>query len=147
MALGMMGCIDKVQKEIEEYWGGMIKLGATTIWEMFNPAEKGDEHYAMYSKAYGRSLCHAWGGGPIYLLGRFCAGVYPTSPGYKTFNVVPQKGIFNNFTATVPINNSVVSVKYDDNSITVLAECDGGQLVLDNKCYKILARQPLTVNL
>lgn len=146
VALGMMGRIDIVQNEIEDYWGGMIKLGATTIWEMFNPNEKDNEHYAMYSKAYGRSLCHAWGGGPIYLLGRFCAGVYPTSPGYKTFKIVPQKGKFNNFTATVPINNSVVNVKYGENSITVLCECDGGELVLDEKSYKILKGKPLTIN-
>ena len=82
-----------MQKKIESYWGGMIDLGATSIWEQYLPTEKGAEHYAMYGKKYGCSLCHAWGGGPIYLLGRFSAGVYPTDVGYKTFVVEPKLGI------------------------------------------------------
>ncbi|MBE6797137.1 MAG: alpha-rhamnosidase [Ruminococcaceae bacterium] len=147
VALGIMGRIDIVQKEIENYWGGMLKLGATTIWEIFNPDENAAEHYAMYSKPFGRSLCHAWGGGPIYLLGRFCAGVYPTSAGYKTFRVEPIKGNFNNFEAVVPVNNGEVSVKLDEKSITVISNVDGGELLWDNQLYKIQKNITLSVNI
>ena len=64
-ALCKMGKLKHMQKKVESYWGGMVKLGATSIWESFDPSEKGAEHYAMYGMKYGRSLCHAWGGGPI----------------------------------------------------------------------------------
>lgn len=147
VALGIMGRVDIVQKEIESYWGRMINLGATTIWEMFNPEEKGTEHYAMYSKRYGRSLCHAWGGGPLYLLGRFCAGVYPTGAGYSTFKVEPLKGIFNNFEASVPVNNGTVTVKYEEKTITVTSDVDGGELVLGNDSYKVHKNIPLSINI
>jgi hypothetical protein len=58
-----------VLKEMKDYWGGMLKLGATSFWEEYNPQKKGAEHYAMYGREFGKSLCHAWGASPIYLLG------------------------------------------------------------------------------
>lgn len=33
-----------------------------------SPSEKGDEAYAFYGRPYGKSLCHAWGAGPVVLL-------------------------------------------------------------------------------
>ena len=67
-----------VVQEMIDYWGGMLELGATSFWEQFDPAEKGKEHLAMYGRPFGRSLCHAWGASPIYLLGILfgCAATY-----------------------------------------------------------------------
>lgn len=36
-ALCRMGCLDEVLREIKAYWGGMLKLGAVTFWEEFDP--------------------------------------------------------------------------------------------------------------
>ncbi len=91
-AMCKTGNIEFAQNMIDSYWGGMIDLGATTIWEAYDPQNKGIRHYQMYDFKYDKSLCHAWGAGPIYLLGRFCLGVYPTSVGYKTFEVKPVLG-------------------------------------------------------
>lgn len=63
-----LGYLETATQRMEDYWGGMLLLGATTVWEQYDPAETGTEHYAMYGMKYGRSLCHAWGAGPVFLL-------------------------------------------------------------------------------
>ncbi|RYF11199.1 MAG: alpha-rhamnosidase, partial [Flavobacteriales bacterium] len=84
-ALCAMGEQPYVLKEMKNYWGGMLKLGATSFWEEYNPAKKDTEHLAMYGRPFGKSLCHAWGASPIYLLGKYYLGVKPTSAAYQTY--------------------------------------------------------------
>ena len=91
-ALCMNGMQTDVMKEIKAYWGGMLKEGATSFWEKYIPTEKGTEHLAMYGRPYGKSLCHAWGASPIYLLGKYFLGVRPVSPGYEEYEVEPHLG-------------------------------------------------------
>ncbi len=91
-ALCAMGEQNYVLKEMKDYWGGMLKLGATSFWEEYNPQKKGTEHYAMYGREFGKSLCHAWGASPIYLLGKYYLGVKPTSPGYASYMAEPNLG-------------------------------------------------------
>jgi len=61
-ALCAMGEQKYVLKQMKDYWGGMLNLGATSFWEEYNPTKKGAEHYGMYGRPFGKSLCHAWGG-------------------------------------------------------------------------------------
>ncbi|MCX2480463.1 alpha-rhamnosidase [Pedobacter sp. MC2016-15] len=91
-ALCALGEQPYVLKEMKDYWGGMLKLGATSFWEEYDPARKGSEHLSMYGRPYGKSLCHAWGASPIYLLGKYYLGVKPLSPGYETYLVEPVLG-------------------------------------------------------
>lgn len=91
-ALCALGRQTDVTKEIKNYWGGMLKLGATSFWELYNPSESDLAHYAMYGRRFGKSLCHAWGASPVYLLGRYYLGVTPTSPGFDTYDVKPNLG-------------------------------------------------------
>jgi len=88
-ALCALGDKDYVMEEIKSYWGGMLKLGATTFWEEYNPEKQGAEHYTMYGREFGKSLCHSWGASPIYLLGKYYLGVEPTTAGYETYTVAP----------------------------------------------------------
>ena len=137
-ALCKMGKLSYAQKKIESYWGAMLKLGATSIWEEYIPERKGAEHYSMYGMKYGCSLCHAWGGGPIYLLGRYCLGVYPTSVGYKTFAVEPNRGMYKNIDGKVPLpEGGEVVVKMDAHSCTVITNREGGTLILKGKEYQL----------
>lgn len=145
MARAKLGDIDTVQRYIAEYWGGMIKLGATSIWEQFDPEMSGDEHYEMYGAAYGKSLCHAWGAGPIYLLLRYVAGVYPTDIGYKTFCVEPKAGLYKRFKATVPLGFGTVKIEYSNSKITVIADRDGGTLKYGGKEYILKKNESMTV--
>ena len=133
MAMCKMGRTEYVLNSLDSYWGGMIDLGATTIWEEFDPAMTGTEHYAMYGSAYSKSLCHAWGAGPIFLLGRYVLGVYPTSPGYATFEVKPEKAFlsrFEHFTGRVPLpGNRAIEVTWADGKITwQLLDIDNNKL-------------------
>jgi alpha-L-rhamnosidase len=145
-ALCKMGRLSAAQKKIEAYWGGMIKLGATSIWEQYIPENEGVEHYSMYGMKYGCSLCHAWGGGPIYLLGRYCLGVYPTSVGYETFAVEPKCGMYKHIDGKVPLpEGGEVTVKMDTHSCTVETNRAGGTLVLKGKSYDIPTDKPLTI--
>ncbi len=55
-ALCELGEHDLVMQEMKDYWGGMIKEGATSFWEKYNPEDKGTAHLAMYGRPYGKSL-------------------------------------------------------------------------------------------
>lgn len=145
-ALCMMGRLKTAQEKIESYWGGMVSLGATSIWEQYLPEQKGIEHFGMYGMKYGCSLCHAWGGGPIYLLGRYCLGVYPTSVGYETFTVQPDRGLYRKIEGTVPLpEGHSVHVCMDAHTCTVTATRGGGTLVLGKQAYEIPESGNLTI--
>lgn len=145
MAFCAMGEIDVAQKYLREYWGGMLDLGATSIWEEYDPTKSIPECYAMYGKPYEKSLCHAWSCGPIYLLGRYCLGVYPTSVAYESYRVEPNVGSYTSFEGTVPTEKGLIKVSYSDGKITVLSELDNGTLCFNGKEYPIIKDEELTV--
>ena len=132
---------------LSSYWGGMLRLGATTIWEEFDPKKSGIEHYEMYGGKYEKSLCHAWGASPIYLLGKYALGVSPTDVGYSKFEIKPNLMCFNHFEGTVPTPNGTVCVKMDRNTVTVLSEIDGGTLILGDKKFPVPKNEELTVKI
>ncbi|MGN1095300.1 MAG: trehalase family glycosidase, partial [Eubacteriales bacterium] len=149
-SMSEIGDYKYVANSLRDYWGGMIKLGATSFWEEYDPAKRGAEHYAMYGRPYDKSLCHAWGGtSPIYLLGRYILGVFPTSPGYATYEVKPcvtDIG-FGKTEGTVPTPRGNIKVKIDEKSVTVISDMDGGTLVLGGKTYIIPENKALTVEI
>lgn len=132
---------------LHSYWGGMLAQGATTFWEEYFPEKSRVENYAMYGQPYDKSLCHAWGASPIYLLGKYALGVRPTSPAYATYEVRPNLMCFGEFEGKVPTPCGIVSVKMTKDSVTVLADVDGGTLVLGDKTYTIKKNETLTVNI
>ena len=102
-ALCAMGEQNYVMKEMKNYWGGMLELGATSFWEEYDPAKKGEEHLAMYGRKFGKSLCHAWGASPLYLLGKYYLGVKPTEPGYTQYLIEPNLGGLQWMEGKVPV--------------------------------------------
>ncbi|MCL2527261.1 MAG: alpha-rhamnosidase [Defluviitaleaceae bacterium] len=112
-----------------DYWGGMLNLGATSFWEEYDPTQDFPEHYAMYGDKYGKSLCHAWGASPIYLLGRYFLGVSPTSDAYETFDVVPNLGGLEWMEGVVPVSGGEVNVYASKTCVKVCASVPGGTLV------------------
>ena len=143
--LAKLNRFEKIEDMLHNYWGKMIELGATTIWEEFDPTKSGTEHYAMYGSLYGKSLCHAWGAGPIYLFGKYYLGVYPTSAGYKTFNVEPHSGTLTYFEGTVPVNDGRVKVKYENDKVTVLSTVGGGILKFKGKEIPIPVNEEISL--
>jgi hypothetical protein len=50
---------------IEKYWGGMVRAGADTFWEVYSPT---DSLASPYGDVHINSFCHAWSCTPAYLL-------------------------------------------------------------------------------
>lgn len=145
MALCKLGHIEYAQNMIDSYWGGMKKLGATTVWEQYDPNDSGIKHYGMYGSKYGKSLCHAWGSGPVYLLGRYCLGVKPTSVGSKTFEVRPNPGLYKELHGVVPVGGGRVKVDLADGRLTVIADIPGGTVVWNGREYPLEADKTLEI--
>ena len=129
----------QVLKEIRDYWGGMLREGATSFWEKYNPEENGAEHLAMYGRPYGKSLCHAWGASPVYLLGKYYLGIRPTKPGYKEFEVRPNLGDLEWIEGDVPTPNGMIHVYMDRHEIKVRATEGRGTLYYDDQQLSIEA--------
>jgi alpha-L-rhamnosidase len=95
----------------------------TTLWEYW------DLGFGSYN--------HAWSGGPLTLLSQYTVGVAPTSPGWRTYNVMPQEGrSLTHIRSTVPI---FVDGKHDtiDISIEKVVEGESEQLL-----YKLFLLSP-----
>ena len=54
--------------KFESVWGAMIDRGATTFWEGYDSHERDGKEYVFYGRKFGKSLCHAWSSGPVFLL-------------------------------------------------------------------------------
>ena len=145
--LCMMQKQEQVLREIKSYWGGMLREGATTFWEKYNPEEKGTEHLAMYGRPYGKSLCHAWGASPLYLLGRYFLGVRPTKPGYEEFEVRPVLGGLQWMEGDVPTPRGMIHVSMNKDEVTVGCDFSGGTLVVADKEYPIVANRKNSIKL
>jgi alpha-L-rhamnosidase len=127
-ALCEIGQHKYVTKEILDYWGAMVDLGATTFWEVYNPKEKGNEHLAMYGRPFGRSLCHAWGASPVYLLGKYYTGVQPLSAGYESWVCEPHLGGLAWIEGSVPTPTGMINVSMTKDLIKIKSSQKGGIL-------------------
>ena len=143
-ALCEMGLQKEVLPEIKAYWGGMLREGATSFWEKYNPEESGTQHLSMYGRPYGKSLCHAWGASPVYLLGKYYLGVKPVKPGYAEYEVCPVLGGLKWMEGEVPTPFGKISVKMDDQRVTVRSDGGKGTLFIDGKRIEIPVGKELT---
>ncbi|PJN61957.1 hypothetical protein PAEAM_15200 [Paenibacillus sp. GM1FR] len=66
-ALIMCGEEEKALEQIRRYWGGMLKDGADTFWELYDPDDK---TYSPYGSNLVNSYCHAWSCTPSYFIRR-----------------------------------------------------------------------------
>ncbi|RCX17893.1 alpha-L-rhamnosidase-like protein [Anaerobacterium chartisolvens] len=64
-ALILTGKKDFAIEQIKAYWGEMIKDGADTFWELYNPEDK---NYSPYGSNLINSYCHAWSCTPTYFI-------------------------------------------------------------------------------
>lgn len=96
-------------RDLRDYWGGMLDLGATTFWEDFNldwtvnaaridevvPEGKADIHgdFGAYCyKNLRHSLCHAWASGPAPFLAKYVLGIQILEPGCRKIRLSPNLG-------------------------------------------------------
>jgi alpha-L-rhamnosidase len=64
-ALAVSGLHSECVSLIKTYWGGMVRAGADTFWECFDPT---DARASPYGDVRNNSFCHAWSCTPSYLL-------------------------------------------------------------------------------
>lgn len=144
-------CIDSLQEqvlqEMKAYWGGMLREGATSFWEKYNPEEKGAQHLAMYGRPYGKSLCHAWGASPIYLIGKYFLGVRPTKPGYEEYEVHPTLGGLKWMEGDVPTPFGKIHVKMNTHEISVQSDGGHGTLIIGDQQISIPANKEIKISL
>lgn len=127
-ALCALGEQSFVLKEMKDYWGGMLKLGATSFWEEYNPTKSGLDHYAMYGRKFGKSLCHAWGASPIYLLGKYYLGVRPLTAGYATWIAEPSLGGLEWMKGKVPTPGGDIDMEVSRDKIRITGVTGTGTL-------------------
>lgn len=140
-------CLDGLQtqvlQEMRDYWGGMLREGATSFWEKYVPSETGTQHLAMYGRPYGKSLCHAWGASPIYLLGKYYLGVRPTMPGYKEFEIRPSLGDLEWMEGDVPTPHGMIHVEMNRHQVKVLATEGSGTLFIAGQQIPVKSGTPV----
>lgn len=132
-ALCALGKHDRVMTEMKDYWGGMIREGATSFWEKYNPSDEGIEHLEMYGRPYGKSLCHSWGASPLYLLGKYYLGIQPVKAGYSEFSITPNLGGLKWMEGSVPTPNGEIKIRMDEKTIRVKASEGNGYLTFVSK--------------
>ena len=113
---------------MKEYYGGMLKMGATTFWEDFDldwirgnvcPIDRicregekdihGDFGKYCYI-GYRHSLCHGWSAGVIPFLVRKVLGVRAEAPGYAAVSVSPDLGNLDFAEGDIPTPHGVLHV-------------------------------------
>ena len=115
--------------DLRAYWGGMLKMGATTFWEDFDldwmenavgideivPADKVDVHGDWGAYCYVKfrhSLCHGWSSGPVPYAARHILGITILEPGCKKLSVVPHLGDLEYARGSYPTPLGVVKVAH-----------------------------------
>ena len=145
-ALCKAGMHSYALEQIRSYWGGMLDAGATSFWEYFDQSEQGAEHYVMYGRKFGRSLCHAWGSTPLYILGRFFAGVTPDAEDAEKFICSPNPCDVASFTAEIPLKKGSVVVSLKHKKLTVQAKNSEGAVVINGKHVAVAKNGTVTLD-
>ncbi len=105
---------------IRRYWGDMLRRGATTWWEKFDPAWPDDLKITLDKMPY-LSLSHGWSSGPTSFLTQTVLGVCPTGAGYSTVDVHPQLGDLNWAEGDVPTPSGTIHVRVERDGATTTA--------------------------
>ena len=111
---------------------GETELESWRLQLMRVSSKKGDSAYRFYDRPYGKSLCHAWGAGPVVLLPEIIFGIKPISDGWKKFSVNPCFGLVKWASVTVPTKYGNIVADIDGNLMTLIVP-DGATAEWDGK--------------
>lgn len=92
---------------IRTYWGGMLKRGATTYWEIYDPRKPED-----FVPDSGQSLCHGWSAGVTSILPAEVVGVKPIKPGFEEVLIAPQLADLEWAEAVMPTPRGDITVSW-----------------------------------
>lgn len=107
-AAAKSGANEELLPIIKDYFGGMLRFGATSFWEDFDVLWLNDSpqsleemprpdyknvhrDYGKYCyKGFRHSLCHGWSSGVATFLARNVLGVQPFEAGYRVVKITPK---------------------------------------------------------
>ena len=94
-AMAKMGHRRAALRWIRQYWGGMVREGATSFWEAYNPTWfKGFLYQASLQadgvSGFNVSLAHGWSSGVTPWLMRQLLGIRPTAGGFAQVDIRPD---------------------------------------------------------
>ena len=93
-AMARMGHRTEALDWIRQYWGGMVRQGATSFWEGYDPSwYKDDFHASLQADAgsgYFVSLAHGWSSGVTPWLMEQVLGIRPTAAGFSAVDIRPD---------------------------------------------------------
>ena len=151
IAKAMAGAYEEAMNLIRSYWGGMIKLGATTFWEGFDlawmkdgapidriPAEYEIDVHGAYGgycyKGYRKSLCHGWASGPTAWLSRYVLGIEILAPGCEKIRITPHLGDLSWAKGTFPTPYGIIEVqhrKQADGTVSTMVKKPEGVTIVE----------------
>eukprot|EP01043_Picozoa_sp_COSAG02_P052840 COSAG02_NODE_5754_length_4063_cov_16.384208_2_plen_896_part_00 len=93
-ALGALKASVQAGYLVHRHWAGMLRLGATTFWERFDPQWEDAGclvHDDPPANAMNQdtSMSHPWATGATSFLSKFGLGVEPVDPGFVSWQAVP----------------------------------------------------------
>jgi hypothetical protein len=89
-ALSHLGHFRQALDFVRFEWGGMVRRGATTFWERYNPSWPLKRFHRV--AGYAMSLCHGWSAGATNWLTECVLGVRPQTGGFAQTSIVPHLG-------------------------------------------------------
>lgn len=108
---------DDALTAVRDLWGGMIRYGGTTTFEVYRPSWNqaiGVNDPVPNSQSGIVCLCCPWGSGPARFLQEEVLGIGPTSPGFKTYDVLPHLGrTLTRVSGTTPTPLGPISASFD----------------------------------
>jgi hypothetical protein len=113
--LQTLGKLDRHQDALDlirRYWGDMLRRGATTWWEKFDPSWPEDCKWAL-DRMDCLSLCHGWSSGPTAYLTENVLGVRPTGAGFSTVKICPELGDLTWAEGDVPTPGGLIHVRVE----------------------------------
>jgi hypothetical protein len=102
---------------VRDMWGGMVKYGGTTTFEVYRPSWNsviGPNDPVPNSQSGIVSLCHPWGAGVVKRLNEEVLGIVPTSPGFTTYDIRPHLGrTLTRVSGATPTPLGAIRVSFD----------------------------------
>lgn len=119
-SLAKMKKHDDALCSVRDMWGGMVDYGGTTPFETYRPSWNrviGPNDAVPNTQSGITSLCHPWGSGVVKWLNEEVLGIIPTTPGFKTYDIIPHPGrTITRVSGKTPTPHGIISASFDTGS-------------------------------
>lgn len=116
-AMAKANRFDEAISAIHDSWGGQIRYGGTTFFEVYRPQWNnilGKNDAPVNNQAGYTSFTHPWSSGVVKWLSEEILGIKPLKPGFKTFQIVPHLGkSLTSVKGSTPTRQGIISASFD----------------------------------